>query len=641
MRIRIQTHSPLPEIKAWFVPDVHNLPDTIYDLKEALCWRVQALKDGQYHGQNLILLLEDFELLNDSPFSAVRDGDLICIKQSSSPKVADMEMGVELEQPRERKRKRSQTASTSIPKATPLSSLPARAPAVLPPSKKRTLKQPEPSSESGSESDTSSSSSSSSSASGSSSSSASSSSSSSSGSSSPPKSLPSKKPAAKASTIPKSVPDVIHVPPGLGKPSTHSRNKRRRKKREYEKGITSTPTPVPPKGSSEANSLPLGAGKQRSLAPASAANVNPASVPLPASPGISTSAPPTVIASSSASRKDARVSIDGEGGEASSSKPSPAPVYITQDQVMMGSMRNKNKKKGFKLSMSNPIPQKIIFGEEPATTVPAEQSNRNANANEHDMQMQVDSESFTYASSSSFVGTSTPVPYVRLIPPSEIQERGELPPNMFVTSVDVEAGMWDDYTTTISKNNNNGSNNSNGKASKSKKRGKKKKTDDEDYYAQDESWYAETQEDDVGLDASVMLDYSESTDANAASAASGELDWDQAERQWDSSTVITSADQLSAGALVGWKGLAINPRTFSPEVLLNIAKVANFSEAASDSGSSVIIRKIQRPSANEAAFAFGLNGISGSDGEEDVEEESVEWAEVLASQWRLLEGLDI
>ncbi len=94
MRIRIQTHKPLPDVKAWFVPDEHNIPETIYELKEELCRRVQALKAAQYHGQNFVLLLDDFELLDDSPFGAVRDGDLICIKQSSRPKdtSADVEM---------------------------------------------------------------------------------------------------------------------------------------------------------------------------------------------------------------------------------------------------------------------------------------------------------------------------------------------------------------------------------------------------------------------------------------------------------------------------------------------------------------------------------------------------------------------
>ena len=55
------------------------------------------------------------------------------------------------------------------------------------------------------------------------------------------------------------------VPPGFGKPSTHSRNKRRRLKKVYEKEVLSTTlstdTPGPPRGSSHINKLPLGQRK--------------------------------------------------------------------------------------------------------------------------------------------------------------------------------------------------------------------------------------------------------------------------------------------------------------------------------------------------------------------------------------------
>ena len=86
MRLRIQTYNPLPDVKAWFNLDVQapSLPTSIYDLKETLCLRFQGLKAQSLSGQDLILLLDDFELLNDSPFSAVRDGDLICVKLSPS-----------------------------------------------------------------------------------------------------------------------------------------------------------------------------------------------------------------------------------------------------------------------------------------------------------------------------------------------------------------------------------------------------------------------------------------------------------------------------------------------------------------------------------------------------------------------------
>ena len=93
MRLRIQTYNPLPEIKAWFIPDVQSAT-SVYDLKEALCLRFQALKARKFNGKDLILLLDDFELLNDSPFSAVRDGDLICVKLSSSAWGQDVETDI-------------------------------------------------------------------------------------------------------------------------------------------------------------------------------------------------------------------------------------------------------------------------------------------------------------------------------------------------------------------------------------------------------------------------------------------------------------------------------------------------------------------------------------------------------------------
>jgi hypothetical protein len=93
MRLRIQTYNPLPEIKAWFIPDVQSTT-SVYDLKEALCFRFQALKAREFRGKDLILLLDDFELLNDSPFSAVRDGDLICVKLSPLAHIKDVEMDI-------------------------------------------------------------------------------------------------------------------------------------------------------------------------------------------------------------------------------------------------------------------------------------------------------------------------------------------------------------------------------------------------------------------------------------------------------------------------------------------------------------------------------------------------------------------
>ncbi|SRR5260221_4934643 len=82
MRIRIQTFSPLPELKAWFIPEIQDTHETVFDLKELLCKGIPQLRANQINARYLILLLEGFELLNDSPISAVRDGDLIIVKMA-------------------------------------------------------------------------------------------------------------------------------------------------------------------------------------------------------------------------------------------------------------------------------------------------------------------------------------------------------------------------------------------------------------------------------------------------------------------------------------------------------------------------------------------------------------------------------
>ncbi|KJA18214.1 hypothetical protein HYPSUDRAFT_45548 [Hypholoma sublateritium FD-334 SS-4] len=586
MRIRIQTHKPLPDVKAWFVPDENNIPETIYELKEELCRRVQALKSAQYHGQSLVLLLDDFELLNDSPFGAVRDGDLICIKQISSPKAAvlDVEMQSPQVELQERKRKRSPAPSGTAPVARKHT----HAAAV---GKPRAVKLPVKTveAESGSESDTSSTSSSSSTSTSSSSSSTSSdsptSSTSSSSSSSAPKPRPSKKPRTAPSLIPKPTTNVTHVPPGYGKPTTHSRNNRRRKRREHDKRPAD---------------IPLNALNATAAPPH--VPVDPASVHLPPSP------PAAAAPVQKTSRVDA------------------TPVYITEEQVMMSSMRNKNKKKGFKLSMASPIPQKIIFGGAAAVTLAAAAGTADGDA----MHVDIPAPAPASASPSKLFNATSRAPSARLVPPSEIQATHpeRLPRNMIVTSVDVEAGMWDDT--------------SYAEPAKKKKRGKKKAPQDEEYYADvGEGYYADggAWGGAVPADADepagpVVLDYGET---DAAGEGGEHFDWDRAERLWDSkSTVLSGPEQIVAGALVGWKALAINPRTFSPEVLLSVAHVVQPPD--STAGKGVLIRQIQRPTDTEHAFAFGFAGSSGEGGQGEEEEDyAVEWQEVLTSEWRLLD----
>lgn len=82
MRLRIQTFSPLPELKAWYSTDASD--GTISHLKHDICLQVPPLRQFGVNGPHLVLLLDNFELLDDSPLSVVRDGDLICIRILSS-----------------------------------------------------------------------------------------------------------------------------------------------------------------------------------------------------------------------------------------------------------------------------------------------------------------------------------------------------------------------------------------------------------------------------------------------------------------------------------------------------------------------------------------------------------------------------
>jgi hypothetical protein len=91
MRLRIQTLSPLPELKAWFIPEIQDAQSTVFDLKDLFCMGIPQLRANQIHPDNLILLLEGFELLNESPISVVRDGDLIIVKM-----VQRMKEGVDM-----------------------------------------------------------------------------------------------------------------------------------------------------------------------------------------------------------------------------------------------------------------------------------------------------------------------------------------------------------------------------------------------------------------------------------------------------------------------------------------------------------------------------------------------------------------
>ncbi|CAA7269203.1 unnamed protein product [Cyclocybe aegerita] len=604
MRFRIQTHAPLPDVKAWFVPDVQNVPEFIIDLKKTLCRRVQPLKDRHYHGKDLVLLLEGFELLNDSPFDAVRDGDLVTVKLSPSVQDEDENMDIQpSEVPQQRKRKRSpeQTASTSA--------RPVRPPAVQPVLKKALV---ESSSDSSSEedSDTESDSSSTSSTSSSSSSSTSTSSDSSSTTpSSPPKPRSSnavvEKPASTKPTpaAPTGAASTVHVPPGQGKATTHSRNERRKKKREFEKLAL-----APPKGLSETNTIPLGTSTvQKDGSPPSSSAQDRRDLDGPA-PDVAGTLNNAFQSNASGPQYEQQPQ---ESQLNDNSEAAPTSGYITLDQVAMGSLRNKNKKKGFKLSMNAPIPQKIIF---------------NAEAGPSSLSSYSTTESGTptsYAQAIDYLSTSGPTHPIppatsqcqaRLVPPSEIQKLGLLPPNMFVMSVDVEAGVWDDPST----------------SRKSKRNNRKNKSRAQKY------WYGHEEE-----QVSEEYSYGEQGDGGvgAVEQEAGKnscFDWNRADKVWENCAALQSVEQLAVGNLVGWKALDINPKTFSPELMLSVGRVASILQ---DTTPKVTVRQLIRPTESEAALAFGLGGGTASEGgvEDGEPELSCAWDEILQAGWKLID----
>ena len=365
-----------------------------------------------------------------------------------------------------------------------------------------------------------------------------------------------------------SVSRIPPVPPGLGKPSTHSRNKRRRLKKGYEKEDATTLSaagpPGPPKGSSLTNNLPLGQRKPKP-GPSSHHPPNHTNPLLSAKPSAQLSSN-SLDTSSDNNRPDSDVASAlnntlGINAQSGTSFPSSSILpensrhenisesYTTPNQVMMSSLRNKNKKKGFKQSMANPLPQKIVF-----TT-----TNTTPSGSPQQPPLSAQDIPTDGPSTTSSGGTTTIQP--RLIPPSEIQELGQLPSNMFVTSVDVESEIWGEHLPS------------------SRKQGKKKQNTLKKgrYSATTTDWYDSSQMDTTfengqfddahdNDDSSLTLPYFDTdiqtttttttTQVPSADTTLGTpkpFDWDRVERLWKECAVLEKLEQLAVGCLVGWK----------------------------------------------------------------------------------------
>ena len=148
----------------------------------------------------------------------------------------------------------------------------------------------------------------------------------------------------------------------------------------------------------------------------------------------------------------------------------PQPIVSVHGEfadLTMASLSNKNKKRGFKNAMGKEVPPKINF---------LEQACPDTNVNGR-----------------------VQVPAPRLVPPSEKQEKGLLPPNVFVTSVNVEEGL----------------------------RRRKKLT--------------------------AVIPNTQRSEAPPVGRTPGELDRTAVQAKWDSFGLVTSMTGLSTGTTVGWK----------------------------------------------------------------------------------------
>jgi hypothetical protein len=141
----------------------------------------------------------------------------------------------------------------------------------------------------------------------------------------------------------------------------------------------------------------------------------------------------------------------------------------------MMSLKNKNKRRGFKDTAG--IPSRITFQDNAAY----------------------------------------PSPPPRLVPPSE---RDQLPPRLFVTSVDVEADVWP----------------SNGERVGDRK-GKKTRTDNDE---------CKVEQDDVALDYGRAL-------VEDSAAAGSSLDHIALEKAWANAPRLVNKTELPVGCVVGWQ----------------------------------------------------------------------------------------
>lgn len=76
MRIRVlaESQSGVPQVRSWFNVEQEN---TVASIKSSLCTSISALREARVQATELVLLLDDFELLDNTTVDILRDGDLV------------------------------------------------------------------------------------------------------------------------------------------------------------------------------------------------------------------------------------------------------------------------------------------------------------------------------------------------------------------------------------------------------------------------------------------------------------------------------------------------------------------------------------------------------------------------------------
>ncbi|KAL1701060.1 hypothetical protein EV121DRAFT_294581 [Schizophyllum commune] len=564
MRVKLQCLPPLPALKFWYAVE----GDKIEDFKKSLAKNVPGLGPA---GIGLQVLLDDFELLDwQSTSDLLRDGDLLVVKRSEKAAPSTTTQTTTMPKPAAgKKRKRSPSTSSSSSNSSDDSS-----------------DSSDDTSDSDDDLDSDDTSSSDSS------------SDSDSSDDEPPlvqsSKKPLKQPPAKKPAVATKPPTV--TPPGQGKTTTRERNRRRRAQRlrQLQSGDDVEMAP-PPIALSTTNGIPLGASKSTA-----AANVTNA------------------LAGSMWSEMDFDAPLEDHSGSLNgfNTPLAGAPDY---SELTMFSLRNKNKSKNFRKNLKMQVPagpKRIVFADEVGATSQAQAGSSKdggVSASKIGAATSNDGAAFSKAQT-----TRHQARLPRLVPPSE---RTDLPPNVFVTSVDVEAG-WEA---------------------------------DASGYRYDTSAYEQSYVEEADEEGSnIQLSYDDDDDpsngtANASTAAQPSP-YPALAQSYASATAsqpLASLAQLEVGKHVGWTSLELNAATMTPEVMVVIAKVVaveggdggtedNTKQMEDNTKQTVTVKRITQPLEGEAHELL-LNVAGEGDGEEEEqEEETFTLKEAVDAGWRVI-----